>query len=458
MADSGVTEAKALHVPAAYGEPPEGWIWSRLDDVTVGVFDCPHSTPRLTESGPFVVRTQDIITGVFRADQAGHVSEETYAERIARVTPGHGDLLYSREGTYFGIAAEVPAKTRVCLGQRMVLIRPDKRRLDFTFLCHWLNSPIMAAHIHGYRDGTVAERLNLPTIRALPILIPPLAEQKRIAEVLGALDDKIELNRRMNATLEATARALFQSWFVDFYPVRAKLDGRTPSGIDPAIAALFPEHFTHGEHDMLPVGWRLAAIEEVCAINAWTLGKNDDLETLEYVEISEVSRGNIANIASYTRGEEPSRARRRLRHGDTVLSTVRPDRGSYFLALNPPESRVASTGFAVLTPTKVPWSFLHTVLTLPEVSEHLGQMADGGAYPAVRPEVIGSMQVALPNEPKILDDFHRICAPLFEQAEANRNQSRTLATLRDTLLPKLLRGELSVREAQRDGAEHVLST
>ncbi len=180
MAGSAVAETKALHVPAAYGEPPNGWAWSRLDDVSEGVFDCPHSTPKLTETGPFVVRTQDIITGVFRADQAGRVSEETYAERIARVTPSRGDLLYSREGTYFGIAAKVPAKTRVCLGQRMVLIRPDRRRLDFSFLRHWLNSPIMAAHIHGYRDGSVAERLNLPTIRALPILIPPLAEQKAI--------------------------------------------------------------------------------------------------------------------------------------------------------------------------------------------------------------------------------------------------------------------------------------
>ena len=234
MAGSALAETKLLHVPAAYGEPPDGWTWSRLDDVTEGVFDCPHSTPKLTDTGPFVVRTQDIITGVFRADQAGRVSEETYAERIARVTPSRGDLLYSREGTYFGIAAEVPPKTRVCLGQRMVLIRPDKRRLDFSFLCHWLNSPIMAAHIHGYRDGTVAERLNLPTIRALPILIPPLFEQKAIAAVLGALDDKIELNRRMNATLEAMARALFQSWFVDFDPVRAKLDGRPPPPSSPS--------------------------------------------------------------------------------------------------------------------------------------------------------------------------------------------------------------------------------
>ena len=446
MVANATLESGPLHRPVAYDDLPEGWRWSRLDAISEGVFDCPHSTPKLTETGPFVVRTQDIITGVFRADQAAHVSGETYAQRVARVVPMHGDLLYSREGTYFGIAAEVPEETRVCLGQRMVLIRPDRRRLDFRFLRYWLNSPVMAAHINGFRDGSVAERLNLPTIRALPIVVPPMGEQKAITTVLGALDDKIELNRRMNATLEAMARALFQSWFVDFDPVRAKLDGLQPPGIDPATAALFPEHFAHGEHDMLPVGWRHADIEEVCAVNAWTLSKNDKLETLEYVEISEVSRGNIANIATYRRGEEPSRARRRLRHGDTVLSTVRPDRGSYFLALNPPENRVASTGFAVLTPTRVPWSFLHAALTLPEVSDHLGQMADGGAYPAVRPEIIGAMQLALPNEPMILEAFHRSCAPLFEQAEAKRNQSRTLAILRDTLLPRLLSGELIITE------------
>ena len=325
----------------------------------------------------------------------------------------------------------------------------DPEKLCGGFLRYWSQGVEFINQLSGMKASTdMAPYLSLTDQRRLSITLPPLAEQKAIAVVLGALDDKIELNRRMNATLEAMARALFQSWFVDFDPVRAKLDGRPPPALDTATAALFPEHFAHGEHDMLPVGWRHAAIEEVCATNAWTLGKNDDLETLEYVEISEVSRGNIANIATYQRGEEPSRARRRLRHGDTVLSTVRPDRGSYFLALNPPENRVASTGFAVLTPTKAPWSFIHAALTQPEVSDHLGQMADGGAYPAVRPEIIGAIQVALPNEPKILEAFHRTCAPLFEQAEANRIQSRTLATLRGTLLPKLLSGELSVAEFQ----------
>ena len=127
--------------------------------------------------------------------------------------------------------------------------------VDFRFLCHWLNSPVMALHIHGYRDGSVAERLNLPTIRALPVALPPLSEQTAIAEILGTLDDKIELNRRMNETLEAMARALFKSWFVDFDPVRAKAEGRDP-GLPQHIADLFPDSFEESELGEVPAGWR----------------------------------------------------------------------------------------------------------------------------------------------------------------------------------------------------------
>ena len=285
-----------------------------------------------------------------------------------------------------------------------------------------------------------------PDYRRLWIPLPPLPTQRAIAHVLGTLDDLIELNRETNEILEEMARALFKSWFVDFDPVRAKLEGRPPAGMNAATAALFPDHFQESELGDIPRGWEVVTIGEICEINGWTLGKNDRVDTLEYVEISEVSRGDIANMAIYLRGDEPSRARRRLRHGDTVLSTVRPDRGAYFLALNPPENRVASTGFAVLTPSKAPWSFVHAAMTQPEISDHLGHLADGGAYPAVRPEIIGAIKVVIPNSSEILNAFHQICAPLFEMAESNRSESRDLATLRDTLLPKLLSGEVRVAE------------
>ncbi len=276
---------------------------------------------------------------------------------------------------------------------------------------------LKAINFDRYNSGSAQPSLNRNFIYPIPINIPPLPQQKAIAAVLGALDDKIELNRRMNATLEALAQSLFKSWFMD--------------ATQPA----------------LPKGWRYETIAELCDINSWTLGKGDELEKIEYVEISEVMHGNIANIQSYERGEEPSRARRRLRHGDTVLSTVRPDRGSYFLCLNPSANLIGSTGFAVLTPTNAPWSFIHAAMTQSQVFEYLGQQADGGAYPAVRPEIIAGLKVPWPSKPELLEKFHQVCAPIYERAELNRQESRTLAALRDALLPKLLLGELRVPNA-----------
>ncbi len=360
----------------------------------------------------------------------------------------------TKDGSMVGSIARLPRNVRS--GR----LTQDTARLDF-----FENGAEVANHVYWmlrtpqyrqYCDGRVTGSASASFSREdfLSYSIPsPTPTTERLVTILEAVEAKLELNRRMNTTLEAMARALFQSWFVDFDPVRAKLDGQLPMGLDGATADLFPSCFEPTERSRLPFGWSSTPIRDVCAINDWTLGKSDAFEVLEYVEISEVNRGDIANVPSYSRADAPSRARRRLRHGDTVLSTVRPDRGSYFLALHPPEHRVVSTGFAVVTPTKVPWSFVFAAMTQPEVFEHLGQMADGGAYPAVSADIVGAWRVAVPNEPKILDAFHRICAPLLEKAEANRAESRTLAALRDALLPKLLSGELSVATEPHADAE-----
>ena len=435
------------------GDLPAKWKVARFGDVLEGgTRNGIYKTKEFHGTGTKVVNMGELFAHPHLRDVPMKRLQLSDAE-LEKSSLKVGDLLFARRSLVAAGAGKCiivcEVKEPTTFESSIIRARPNTKTADSLFFYYLFNSPYGTHILRTILRQVAVSGITGADLVELPVPLPPLTEQKTIAAVLGALDDKIEFNRRMNATLEAMARALFQSWFVDFDPVRAKLDGRQPAGLDSATAALFPEHFEHHEDGMLPDDWHHAVIGGVCAINASTLGKNDDLETLEYVEISEVSRGNIANIAIYTRGEEPSRARRRLRHGDTVLSTVRPNRGSYFLALNPPENRVASTGFAVLTPTKVPWSFVHAAMTQPEVSEHLGQMADGGAYPAVRPEIIGAMKVALPNERKILEALHRTCAPLFEQAETNRTQSRTLATLRDTLLPKLLSGELSVASFER---------
>ncbi len=365
---------------------------------------------------------------------------------FSRSEARQGDLIFTCWGTIdqVGLIDHRAKYDRYIVSNKQMLLTPDSSKADSLYLYYLFGSPSVRERIVNQAIGSSVPGFNLGQLRSFVINLPPISVQKAITSILGTLDDKIELNRRMNETLEAMARELFQSWFVDFEPVRAKVDGRAPAGLDPAVADLFPSHFEHGEHGVTPVGWKVMDIRDICSINSWALGKNDPFETIEYIEISEVDRGNIGTIAVYERGQEPSRARRRLRHGDTVISTVRPDRGSHFLALNPPLNRIVSTGFTVLTPKTLPWSLVYTATTQPDVSDYLGHMADGGAYPAVRPEVIGKIQVALPVNTEILDTFHTFCAPLFEMAESNRTLTRTLTKLRDTLLPKLLSGELSV--------------
>lgn len=417
--------------------------WRRLDDFCLGVFDCPHSTPNLTSSGPLVVRSQDVRSGLFRVEEAGRVSEETYKDRIARAEPRHGDILYSREGTYFGHAAEVPPGVRVCLGQRMVLIRPDREQLNSRFLRMWLNSPVLVAHLHGFRDGTVAERLNMPTIRALPVPVVPRSQQDAIASILGALDDKIDLNRRMNETLEAMARAIFQDWFVTFGPTHAKQEGRPPY-LAPDLWSLFPNRL---DDDGRPEGWTIDTLANVSTLNPESWSVKTMPAEIEYLDLSSAKNGEIEATQHFTREAAPSRAQRILRPGDTVVGTVRPGNRSF--ALIAQQGLTGSTGFAVLRPSSPTFrEFVYLAATANDAIDYLAHRADGAAYPAVRPDVVSGIVCIAPPDP-VVGAFAIAVAPMIDRMAANREESRTLAATRDLLLPKLMSGELRVRDAER---------
>jgi type I restriction enzyme, S subunit len=334
---------------------------------------------------------------------------------------------------------------------KLMVIRANKARLLPKYLYHFLTSSNISGrlqHLAESRSGTFPQ-ITFDQVASLDIPLPSLLEQEAIACILGALNDKIEMNRRMNRTIEETAQAIFKSWFVDFDPVRAKAAGRQPPGHKPEIAALFPNSFEDSDLGKIPRGWRTGTIDGIAHINTWTLGRRDALDFIDYIEISEVMLGEVGTVTRYIRGEEPSRARRRLKHGDTILSTVRPDRGAYFLVLNPSASLIASTGFAVLTPKDGRWAFLHAVTTQSAFGQELGRLADGGAYPAIRPEVVGAREIALPNNSGLIAAFDKIAQPLFLLADMNRNECRTLSAIRDALLSKLISGELRVPDAER---------
>jgi len=446
MNSISVAEKRPLNLPSAAEPIPATWRWERLDDVCIGICDCPHSTPVLTADGPLVVRSQDMRSGVFRVEQAGRVSEETYAERIRRAEPKRGDILYSREGTYFGIAAEVPAETRVCLGQRMVLLRPDEKQIDFRYLRFWLNSPVLATHVYGQRDGTVAERLNMPTIRALPIPLAPLAEQRGIARVLGALDDKIELNRRMNRTLEELAGALFRAWFVDFEPVVAKAAGRAPFGLAPA--ALFPATFTDSELGPIPHGWRVRPAPELIEFNPTRrLAKN---APAPYLDMQNVPTNSALPAEWIVR---PFGSGMKFQNGDTLLARITPclenGKTGYVNALADDEVGWGSTEFIVMHPRDpLPPEFGYFLARSDEFRAHaIANMTGSSGRQRVPVNCFETFLLAEPSKP-LAREFGKVAAVAMRKMKANVEESRTLAALRDTLLPKLLSGELRVKNVE----------
>ena len=270
--------------------------------------------------------------------------------------------------------------------------------------------------------GSAVPSLTTEVLNKLEINLPDLKSQKQIASILSSLDNKIELNLQMNQTLEAMAQAIFKEWFVNFnFP---GFDGKLVEG--------------------LPKGWKMGNVSDTCVVNKNTLSSKDEIESIDYIEISEVSKGIINKISTYSRGEEPSRARRKLQHGDTVLSTVRPDRGSYFLAIEPKLNQIASTGFAVFTPTSVPYSFLYCFLTDDRQFEFYGRKADGAAYPAINPSIIMGIDLIIPTD-EILKLFHSVANNLYLRMNGNLEENKNLAQIRDDLLPNLMTGKIEVK-------------
>jgi type I restriction enzyme S subunit len=306
--------------------------------------------------------------------------------------------------------------------------------------------------------GSANPTLNRNHVHPMPIVWPPLAEQKAIAAVLGALDDKIELNRRMNATLEAMARALFQSWFVDFDPVRAKLDGRPPAALDPATAALFPASFQDSEAGHIPKGWTIQPVGEVVdcvgggtpstaepkywegGTHHWTTPK--DFSALQAPVLLDTDRKLTgAGIAKISSGLLP---------GGTLLLSSRAPVGYLAIAAMPV---AINQGFIAMKCNDRASNFFMLNWCQTNMAE-IESRATGTTFAEISKQNFRPIRVVLPPK-ELMAAFTAKVAPVYAQITANLHQSRTLATLRDTLLPKLLSGELIVAANRK--AEEALS-
>jgi type I restriction enzyme, S subunit len=325
-----------------------------------------------------------------------------------------------------------------CFPDSVVGFVAEPKKADVQFVEYMFR--FMRSRIQHQATGSVQDNINIETLERLHFPIPPLAEQKAIAAVLGALDDKIELNRRMNATLEAMARALFQSWFVDFDPVRAKLDGRKPVGLDATAAALFPDSFQDSELGHIPNGWTAGKLGNIGANSRLSIRPNEIAPNTPYIALEHMPRRCIA-LGDWDDSAHVASGKSSFKKGEILFGKLRP----YFHKVGvAPFDGVCSTDILVLAPKSPEWfGFLLGHLSSDELIQFTDLASTGTKMPRTNWGDISSFTVALPPKP-IAAAFTCIIQSMLDHIHANLYQSRTLATLRDTLLPKLLSGELPI--------------
>jgi type I restriction enzyme, S subunit len=301
----------------------------------------------------------------------------------------------------------------------------------------WLYYAIKHHKLGEIDDGSPIPSTTRAAVYVRDFDVPSLAEQKAIAAILGSLDDKIELNRRMNATLEAMARALFQSWFVDFDPVRAKLDGRAPVGMDAETAALFPDGF---EESGLPIGWTTGKLGDISTNSRRGIQPNDIAPSTPYIALEHMPRRCIA-LGDWDDGADVASTKFAFKKSEILFGKLRP----YFHKVGvAPFDGVCSTDILVIAPKSSEWfGFLLGHASSDDLIDFTNLASTGTKMPRTSWSDINTFKVALPPTP-IATAFTRIVRPIVDHIHANLHQSRTLATLRDTLLPKLLSGELRV--------------
>ncbi len=375
---------------------------------------------------------------------------EEHAKKLKNSLVERGDVIFTHAGN-IGQAAVIPNTSRYLkyiISQRQFYARCKRDLMMPEYLAYFFHSPDGRHKLLSNTSQVGVPSIARPSshLKSIEVPTPPLSYQQSVVEILEAIETRIDHNRALAANLEAIARRLFKSWFVDFDPVRAKAAGEKPAGLADDIAALFPDRFVDSELGEIPEGWSVGTLSNICELNPETWSARNHPDVLEYIDLSNVKSGRIEETASYTWSDSPSRARRVLRQNDTIIGTVRPGNRSYALVAD--NGLTGSTGFAVLRPKTVHYrEFLYLAATVDETIDWLAHLADGAAYPAVRPDVVVSGNLILPGD-TVLKQFSIVISSLINQIALSQKESFILSSTRDLLLPRLISGKIRVEDAE----------
>jgi len=357
----------------------------------------------------------------------------------SRLRPG--DVVIVRTGKP-GACAVVPDILQDANCSDLVIVRCGPR-LDPRFLAYYINSSARG-YVNAHLVGAVQQHFNVGAARNIRLFLPPLHEQRAIAAILGAFDNKIELNRKMSGTLEATARALFKSWFVDFDPVRAKAE-RRDSGLPPEIDGLFADSLASSKLGVIPAGWRVDLLGSVAVNERRSISHTDISEGTHCIGLEHMPRRCIA-LERWGDASGIGSNKTQFRRGEFLFGKLRP----YFHKVGvAPIDGVASTDILVVRAISPEWSsFVLEHLSSDALVAHTDRCSIGTKMPRASWGHIAGYDVAIPPA-ALARAYNDVVSPMTARIVASIHESRTLGIIRDALLPKLISGNVRVHDAER---------
>ncbi len=430
---------------------PDSWKWNRLGDLvdqSRGICYGIVQPGTHDESGVPMVNSQDVLDGTVASRIEFRVAPELHG-RFKRSTIRGGEILLTLVGANFGRVAIAPNAFAGFNCSRAVGIIPVREHVQFVMFC--LRSPLTRRFMDNWANTTAQPTFNLKDVSNLPIPLPPVAEQKAIAKILGVLDDKIELNRRMNETLEGLARAIFQSWFVDFDPVRAQRDGLPPPALSPTTAALFPNSFEDSELGKIPKGWSIDTIKNRASNVQYGYTQSASLEPVgpRFLRITDIRGGQVDwSAVPFCKTNDDELEKYRIKDGDIFVARTGASTGDNIYVVDPPDAVFASYLVRFQFSSAGIGRFVGEFMRTPDYFSHVAGSIGGSAQPNASAQTLADATVVFPTT-DVADDFFKTVRPLDLKRNANSKESEKLAAIRDALLPKLLSGEIRVAEAER---------
>ncbi len=398
--------------------------------------------------GPKFLRITDIVGGGIDWSSVPFCEIEPAKKDNYRLHPG--DVVIARTGATTGHSAylsDVPDAIFASYLVRLKIREPHSAR----FVAYYLKGSQFWNYMYGVLgDKSAQPNASATTLTQAPIDVPPPHAQQRIADVLGKLDDKIELNRRMNRTLEKMAAAIFKSWFIDFDPVHAKAEGRDPN-LPNETADLFPDTFEDSALGPIPKGWTSGKLSDVADNPRRTVKPSDVPPTTPYIGLQHMPRRCIA-LDAWGRADEVGSGKSQFKEGEILFGKLRP----YFHKVGiAPADGVCSTDILVVVPKSAEWhSYVLSLVSSKAFVDYTDSHSAGTKMPRTNWKDMGRYPLALPPKP-LAKAFQDHVAALHQRIGLTVRQNRRLSGLRDTLLPKLLSGEIELPEAENIAEEVV---